>query len=77
MAGEVHSIVQNAHNFNHIRLRHPVENKMPPSAPPAREVERPQSWANLIAGDATRNVWAICQLDKGLDEYLPVPAGLE
>lgn len=76
MAGEVHGVVQNPQNFNHVRLRHTVDDKMPPSTPTARDVERPQAWANVIAGDATRNVWAAGKLHKSLDEKLLVDASL-
>jgi hypothetical protein len=76
VAGEVHGIVQNPQNFDHVRLRHTVDDKMPPSTPTARDVERPQAWANVIACDATRDIGAAGELRKSLDENLLVPTSL-
>jgi hypothetical protein len=77
MAGEVHGIVQNPRDFDHIRLRHTIDDKVSPSAPAARDVERAQARANLIAGDATRDVWAASKLHESLRENLLVHTSLE
>jgi hypothetical protein len=50
---------------------------MPLSTPAARDVERPQAWANLIAGDAARNGRSAGKLHESLDENVLVHASLE
>jgi hypothetical protein len=76
MTGEVHGIVQDPHDFDHIRLRHTVEDEMPPAPPAARDVERPQTGENLVAGDAPRRLWACRKVCQRRDEDLPVCASL-
>ncbi len=57
MAAEAHRVVQDSHDLDELWLDDPVDDKMTSPPPAARDVQRPKSWENLIATEASRNVW--------------------
>jgi hypothetical protein len=76
MALQIHSIVQDASDFDDSSCGDPVHKKVPSATAVSRNVKRAQASRNLVAGIGSVNVGAVGKLAYRFEQRVPIKAGL-
>ena len=58
MACQIHCVVENADNLNHMAGCRAIHDEMPPAPTFARDMERPKVGENFVTGDAAEQIGA-------------------
>ena len=76
MTRQIHGVVKDADNFNHMAACSPIHDEMPPAATLPRNMKGSEVRENFIAGNAAENVGSSFQGGKGVKKRLAVNQAL-
>jgi hypothetical protein len=68
MERQLHSVVENSYNFDHVAMRGPVHDEMPPASALARDMEGSKIWEDFVTSGASEHVGAVAERGKRLKE---------
>ena len=76
MPRQLHSIVENSNNLDHVAARGAVHDEMPSAAALAGDMERPKVRQNFITSDAPQHVGAVAERAESFKKRVSVNVGL-
>src|SRR5271157_359671 len=66
MERQLHSVVENSYNLDHVAMRGPVHDEMPPASALARNVKGSKIGQDFVTSGASKHIWAVTERGKRL-----------
>jgi len=76
VASEIHSVVEDSHDFDRAVRRDPVHQEMAPPTATPRNVERAKAWHDLVPGLGARYIGTVSKFANRLNKGVPIDARL-
>jgi hypothetical protein len=76
MALKIHSVMEDAHDFDRVVRRGPVHQEMASATAAPRNLERAKAWHDLVPGLRARDIKTASKFANRLNKDVPIDASL-